>query len=99
MAKKITTYIDVDLEWAEEQLRTWKDYIDNNPISELEDRYDLDGRRVVSNIEQQGKYIQETMKNYLSLLREIDSLREKEDEKEKKIRGKENLSPLESDDI
>ena len=36
---------------------------------------------VIASIESQGKFIQETMKNYLALLEVVDKLREKEDAK------------------
>lgn len=93
MAKK-TTFIDVELEWAEQQLSTWKAYVDANPLHELKDRIENKPTArgglipmVVASIEQQGKFIQETMKNYLLLLREVDAMREKEEAK-KEARGK-----------
>lgn len=93
MAAKKTTFIDIELEWAEKQLSTWKEYIDNNPINELKDRVEYKQTKtgglmpmVVSTIENQGKFIQETMKNYLSLLKEVDVMREKEELK-KEARG------------
>jgi hypothetical protein len=85
MSNKRRTFIDIELEWAEQQLRTWKEYIDSNPINELKDRIEWrpNGRGgkspvVVATIEQQGKFIQETMKNYLALLKEVDIMRERE---------------------
>jgi len=36
---------------------------------------------VIASIESQGKFIQETMKNYLALLEVVDKLREKEESK------------------
>ena len=42
---------------------------------------------VIASIEQQGKFIQDTMKNYLSLLEVVNTLREKEEAK-KEARGK-----------
>ena len=92
MAKK-TTFINAELEWAEEQLHTWKEYIDAHPLHELKDRIEWKVMAkggtlpmVIASIEQQGKFIQETMKNYLSLLEVVDKLREKEDAK-KEARG------------
>jgi hypothetical protein len=41
---------------------------------------------VIASIEAQGKFIQETMKNYLSLLEVVERLREKEEAK-KEARG------------
>lgn len=97
MAIKKTTFIDIELEWAEKQLGTWKEYIDKNPINELQDRVEYKQTKtgglmpmVVSTIENQGKFIQETMKNYLSLLKEVDGMREKEEIK-KEARGSSNV--------
>ena len=38
MAVKKTTYINTELTWAEEQLVTWKTYVDANPLHMLKDR-------------------------------------------------------------
>lgn len=88
MAKKQNNYISAELEWSEKQLKTWKAYVDNNPLNELKDRIELKPTSrggtipmVIASIEQQGKFIQETMKNYLSLLEVVDKLREKEEAK------------------
>lgn len=88
MATKKNNYISTELEWAEEQLVTWKAYIDANPLHELKDRIEWKPTArggtmpmVISSIEQQGKFIQDTMKNYLSLLEVVDKLREKEEAK------------------
>jgi hypothetical protein len=88
MAKKANNYISTELEWAEEQLASWKAYVDKNPMHELADRIHYKETRnggmipmVTASIEQQGKFIQETMKNYLALLEVVDKLREKEQEK------------------
>lgn len=87
MAKK-NSYITEDLSWAEENLHSWKEYIDNNPLNTLKDRIEWKPTSkggllpmVIASIEQQGKFIQETMKNYLALLEVVDKLREKEEAK------------------
>ena len=91
MAK--TNYIGTELDWAETKLAQWQEYIDANPIHLLMDRTEIEetktGTRVkvIATIETQGKYIQEMMKNYLSLLAEVDKLREVE-EKKKEARGR-----------
>ena len=92
-AVKKTTYINTELEWAEEQLKSWKQYVDANPMHELKDRMEWKptGKggllpMVIASIEAQGKFIQETMKNYLALLEVVDKLREKEESKVE-IRG------------
>ena len=92
MAKK-TNYINAELDWAETKLEQWKEYVDDNPIHLLMDRTETEETRtgtkikVIATIETQGKYIQEMMKNYLSLLSEVDKLREV-DEKKKEARGR-----------
>jgi hypothetical protein len=46
---------------------------------------------VIASIEQQGKFIQDTMKNYLALLKEVDLMRQLE-EKKVEVRGKAEMS-------
>lgn len=101
MARK-ETYVGAELEWAETQLAQWKDYVDANPLSGLKDRIENKPTArggiipmVVASIEQQGKFIQDTMKNYLMLLKEVDSMRTMEEDKKIKARGVDSLSPLE----
>jgi uncharacterized protein YlxP (DUF503 family) len=93
MALTKKTYINTELDWAEEQLQTWRDYIDKNPLSEMKDRIEWKPTSkggllpmVIASVETQGKFVQETMKNYLALLEVVDKLREKEDAK-KEARG------------
>lgn len=91
MAKQ--NYINAELDWAEQQLLTWKQYIDSNPINLLTDRIEWKETRgglvpqVIASIETQGKFIQETMKNFLALLGEVNKMREVEEAK-KEARGK-----------
>ena len=93
MAIKKTTFINTELSWAEEQLHSWKAYVDANPLHELKDRIEWKPTAkggmlpmVIESIEAQGKFIQETMKNYLSLLEVVDKLRTQEEAK-KEARG------------
>ena len=99
-APKKTTYINAELDWAEQQLTSWKAYVDANPMHELKDRIEWKptGKggllpMVIASIEQQGKFIQETMKNYLALLEVVDKLREKEEAKVE-IRGNVEISSM-----
>jgi len=94
MAVKKSVYISTELDWAEQQLTSWRAYIDLNPINELKDRIEYKPTArgglmpmVIASIEAQGKFIQDTMKNYLSLLEIVNNLREK-DEAKKEARGK-----------
>jgi hypothetical protein len=99
MAKQ-NTYINTDLDWAEEQLTTWRAYVSNHPIDELKDRIEWKPTSrggsmpmVIASIEQQGKFIQETMKNYLTLLEVVDKLRERE-EKKVELRGSSEVNGM-----
>lgn len=98
MAVKKQTFAEIELEWAEKQLKEWKEYIDNNPLHTLKDRIEWKPTSrggsipmVIASIEQQGKFIQDTLKNYLALLKEVDLMREAE-AKKVEIRGKGELS-------
>ena len=97
-AIKKTTYINTELEWAEEQLGSWRQYVDAHPMHTLVDRIEWKptGKggllpMVIASIEAQGKFIQETMKNYLALLEVVDKLREKE-ESRVEVRGGAGMS-------
>jgi len=104
MALKKTTYINTELEWAEEQLKSWRQYVDANPMHELKDRIEWKptGKggllpMVIASIEAQGKFIQETMKNYLALLEQVEKLREKEEAKVVPVRGGVELGSMAED--
>jgi hypothetical protein len=51
---------------------------------------------VIASIEAQGKFIQETMKNYLALLEVVDKLRKIEEAKVE-VRGKGEMSSMAED--
>lgn len=97
MAAKKQIFTEIELAWAEAQLLTWKQYVDANPLNELKDRMSYKttstGGSVpmtVASIEAQGKFIQDTMKNYLSLLKQVDEMRAIEEAK-KEARGSSNV--------
>lgn len=101
MAKSTkTTYINTELDWAEEQLVSWKAYVDANPLNLIKDRIEWKPTAkggtmpmVIASIEAQGKFIQETMKNYLALLEVVEKLREKEEAKVE-VRGGSEMSTM-----
>jgi hypothetical protein len=104
MALKKTTYINTELDWAEQQLASWKQYVDANPLHELKDRIEWKPTAkggmlpmVIASIESQGKFVQETMKNYLALLEQVDKLREKEEAKKIETRGGAELGAMAED--
>ena len=79
MAAKKYIFVEAELEWAEEQLISWRAYVDANPLHELKDRIEWKPTAkggtmpmVIASIEAQGKFIQETMKNYLALLEVVE---------------------------
>jgi len=92
MAKIKSKFISVELDWAEQKLKNWRNYMDKNPIHKLTDRIVYKELKsgmvpqIVATVEAQGKYIQDMMKNYLSLLGEVDKMREVEEMK-KEARG------------
>jgi len=93
MALTKTTYINTELDWAETQLQSWKQYVDANPLHELKDRIEWKPTAkggllpmVIASIEAQGKFVQDTMKNYLALLEVVERLRTLEEAK-KQARG------------
>lgn len=98
-----TTFISVELDWAEQQLTSWKAYVDAHPLHELKDRIEWKPTAkggmlpmVIASIEAQGKFIQETMKNYLALLEVVDRLRKIEESKIE-IRGSTEVSSMAQD--
>lgn len=93
MATKKNSFITDDLEWAEKQLASWKAYVDSHPIESL--KHEQVGKVVIS-IQAQGKFIQETLKNYLALLEVVDKLREREESKVK-AKGDAAISSLAQD--
>jgi len=101
MAVTKTTYVNAELDWAETQLTSWKNYVDANPLHEMKDRVEYKETRaggvmpmIVATIEAQGKFVQETMKNYLALLEQVEKLREKEENKKVAVRGDVQLGSM-----
>jgi hypothetical protein len=101
MALNKTTYVNTELDWAEQQLSSWKEYVDANPLHLLKDRIEWKPTAkggmlpmVIASIEAQGKFVQETMKNYLALLEQVDKLREKEEAKKIETRGGQELGSM-----
>ena len=91
---KKTTYINTELEWAEAQLKSWKAYVDANPLHELKDRIEWKPTAkggmmpmVVASIEAQIKCVRDTMKEYLLLLEQVEKMRQAEEHKKKEVRG------------
>lgn len=90
---KKNNYATAELDFAEEQLDQWKEYIEANPIPTLEDRW---GKKempkgghtwvVTATKEQQIKSVQDTLTRYLQLVEVVKRLRTEEEQK-KEARG------------
>ena len=97
MAAKKNVFITDDLDWAENQLHAWKEYVDASPLQEMKDRFAYKETKgggtipmCVATIEAQGKFIQDTMKNYIMLLEVVNRLREA-DETKKTAKGESTI--------
>lgn len=94
MATKRQTYINAELEWAEQKLLEWKQYVDENPFQHMKDRIEWKPTAkggmipmVVASIESQIKCVRDTMKEYLVLLEQVDKMRQAEEHKKKDVKG------------
>ena len=100
---KKNNYISAELDFAELNLKQWKDYIESNPIDKVEDRW---GKKempkgghtwvVTATKEQQIKCVQDTLTKYLQLLEVVDRLRQQEAKKELR-KGFNNKNVLDDD--
>ena len=91
-------FTNVDLDWAESQLKTWRTFVDDHPYHEAEDRITLKETKnggfipvTCATIEQVQKNLRETMKDYLALLEIVKRLRS--DDSEKKTGGYGGVKP------
>jgi len=101
MAVKKNSYISAELDFAENSLKQWRDYIEANPVDKVEDRW---GKKempkggyawvVTATKEAQIKCVQDTLTKYLQLLEVVDKLREKEEAKSVAIRGDVQLGSM-----
>jgi len=96
----VNKFINVDLDWAELQLKSWRAYIDANPFDKMEDRItpkETKNGGVIpvtsASIEAQQKNCRETIKDYLMLLEVVKRLRLEETEKETSTYGSTRVSP------
>lgn len=106
MAKaKQSTYVAEELDWLESKAAEIKKFADANPYDKIKDRkVSLAGamgisEKVSATIEVQQKSIRESLKDYALILDSINKLRVLDEEKNKKVRGNEDLTPMESGDL
>lgn len=105
-AKK-NSYVDEELDWLDKRLQDIKSFIDDNPYHTLKDRkvwitVGDEGKeieKVVATIEQQQKSIRESLKDYALIAEAVSKLRKTEEEKQLKVRGNEDLTPMENGEI
>ena len=86
-------YINAELDWANQKLQEWKDYVDDNPFQGMSDRITMKSTKtgampiVVASIESQIKCVRDTMKEYLVLLEQVDKMRQLQEHKNKEVKG------------
>jgi uncharacterized membrane protein len=92
-ATKKALLIEYELEFLETKLEELKQYIQDNPFSKLKDRLS-GGTKVIciANKEAQRKDLTQALKDYAEILRTVDSMRDKDEEK-KQARGTGTVPP------
>lgn len=90
--------IEYELEFLEKKLQELKDYIEANPFSSLSDRLAWKETKsggaipiCIANKEAQRKDLTQALKDYVDILRSVESLREKEEAKIE-AKGKKELT-------
>lgn len=86
--KKQALLIEYELEFLETKLQELKDYIEANPYTNLSDRINYKETRnggvipmVIASKEAQRKDLTQALKDYAEILRTVESMREKEENK------------------
>lgn len=87
-------WISADIDWLETKLAEMKQYVDNNPLGSLKDRTEIvmsaKGTPVIKIIkdkEGQSKELRSILREIVSMLPEINKLRQLKEEAELEIRG------------
>jgi len=86
--------IEYELEFLELKLQELKDYIEDTPFSSLKDRMMMRGKVqiCVATKEAQRKDLTQALKDYAEILRTVDMMRIREDNKKKvAVRGDQEL--------
>lgn len=78
-------FTNVELDWAEKQIKSWMIFVEANPFDTMQDRTKLRPTKnggtmleVVATIEAQQKSVREIIKDYLLLLEIVERLRTEE---------------------
>lgn len=100
MAKK-ELYIKVELEWLEKKAAELQEYIEANPLSEIDDRIEtvtsskgIPAIKVIAKKEESVKSWLNAMKEYAGFLMTLEALREKRAEVEFEVRKNSNLNGM-----
>lgn len=98
MATKKNSYISADLDFAEQQLAKWKQYLEDNPYDEVTDRKEMQMTKtggsfytVVQTKEAIQKSLRDTTKEYLALVEVVEKLREKDEAKQAAAKGDQSI--------
>lgn len=98
MAKKQDNYIEYEIEFLEKKLEELKQYIEDRPFSNLEDRINYKPTAkggvmpmVIASIEAQRKDLAQAMKDYADITLTVKKLREDESFKQIAARGQTNI--------
>ncbi len=95
MAVKKSSYISIELQFAEEQLASWKQWLQDNPYNDIGDRKEVQLNKktggsfltTVQTKEAIQKAHRDTLKEYLAMCEVLDKLRAVEETKKKAARG------------
>lgn len=94
-------FTNIELDFAEEQLSIYKEWLDENPYHKFVDRVVWKETKgggampiVAATIEAQQKNHRDTMKDYLAMVAVVEELREKEEKRKELRKGFNNKSVL-----
>lgn len=94
-ATKKNSYTTVELSFAEEQLASWKKWLQDNPYNDIVDRKEVQLNKktggsfltTVQTKEAIQKAHRDTLKEYLAMCEVLDKLRAADEHKKKEMKG------------
>lgn len=92
---KKNSYVTVELQFAEEQLASWKQWLQDNSYNDIGDRKEVQLNKktggsfltTVQTKEAIQKAHRDTLKEYLAMCEVLDRLRAVDEEKKKNVKG------------
>lgn len=95
MAVKKNSYITAELAFAEEQLQSWKQWLQDNPYNDIGDRKEVQLNKktggsfltTVQTKEAIQKAHRDTLKEYLAMCEVLEKLRAVDEHKKKEAKG------------